>query len=100
MHFSHLTGSLGGGGVREGEASRVWRWCWVTFIPERPIILNNSRIRSYCACNRCGWGLSGYFFSLSYLFSFFFSMRDGSILTENLFPKAVTLNNNQSSLDL
>ena len=25
-----------------------------------PANLDNSRTRAYCACNRCGWGLSGH----------------------------------------
>ena len=29
----------------------------------RPAYLDNSRRRAYCACNRCGWGLFGRFFS-------------------------------------
>ena len=36
--------------------------------------LDDSRVRAYCACSRCGSGLFGHFFShLSFLFfSFFF----------------------------
>ena len=40
--------------------------------PGRPNFFNDSRARgprAYCACNRCGWGLFGHFFSLVYLFS-------------------------------
>ena len=38
-------------------------------VPGRPTYLDNSRARAYCACNRCGWGLFGHFFSqLSLLF--------------------------------
>ena len=29
----------------------------------RPTRLDDSRARAYCACNRCGWGLLGHFFS-------------------------------------
>ena len=40
-------------------------------VPGRPTSLNKRRPRAYCACNRCGWGLFGHFFShLSFLFSF------------------------------
>ena len=36
--------------------------------------------RAYCACSRCGPGLFGHFFSrLSFLFSFFLSLGNGSI---------------------
>ena len=46
----------------------------------RPTNLDLSRARAYCACNRCGWGLFGYFFSrLSSLFSFSLSLGDGPI---------------------
>ena len=47
-------------------------------VPGRPTILDNSRARAYCACNRCGWGLFGIFFSrLSFLPSFSLSLGDG-----------------------
>ena len=40
-------------------------------VPGRPTYLDYSRARAYCACNRCGWGLFGHFFSqLSLLISF------------------------------
>ena len=40
-------------------------------VPGRPTSLDDSRASVYCACNRCGWGLFGHFFShLS--FSLFF----------------------------
>ena len=40
-------------------------------VPRRPINLDKSRARAYCACSRCGWGLCGHFFSrLSFFFSF------------------------------
>ena len=40
-------------------------------VPGHPTNLDNSRVRAYCACSRCGWGLFGHFFShLS--FSLFF----------------------------
>ena len=49
-------------------------------VPGRPINLDNSRARAYCACSRCGWGLFGHFFShLSLLFSFSLSLGDGPI---------------------
>ena len=35
-----------------------------------PTYLDYSRARAYCACNGCGWGLFGHFFSLNYHFSF------------------------------
>ena len=39
-------------------------------VPRRPTYLDNSRARAYCACNRCGWGLFGHFYSrLSFLSS-------------------------------
>ena len=49
-------------------------------VPGRPINLDNSRARAYCACSGCGWGLFGHFFSrLSFLFSFSLSLGDGPI---------------------
>ena len=40
-------------------------------VPGRPINLDDSRARAYCACSRCGWGLLGQFYSqLSCLSSF------------------------------
>ena len=49
-------------------------------VPGRPSYLNYSRARAFCACNRCGWGLFGHFFSqLSLLFSFSLSLGDGPI---------------------
>ena len=49
-------------------------------IPGRPTSLDKSRARAYCACNRCGWGLFGHFYSrLSFLFSFSLSLGDGPI---------------------
>ena len=42
--------------------------------------LDDSRARAYRACNRCGLGLLGQFYSpLSFLFSFSLSLGDGSI---------------------
>ena len=39
-------------------------------VPGHPTNLDNSRVRAYCACSRCGWGLFDHFFSLlSFLFS-------------------------------
>ena len=44
----------------------------------RPTTLDDSKARTYCACNRCGWGLFGQFFSgLSFLFSFSLSLGEG-----------------------
>ena len=38
-------------------------------VPERPTNLDESRARAYYACNGCGWGLFGHFYSrLSFLF--------------------------------
>ena len=34
-------------------------------VPGHPTNLDDSRARAYCACSRCGWGLSG-IFSLIY----------------------------------
>ena len=42
-------------------------------VPRRPTNLDNSRARAYWVCSRCGRGLLD-FFSLVYLFSFFFSL--------------------------
>ena len=40
-------------------------------VPGRPTTLDNSRARAYCACSRCGRGLSGhFFFRVSFLSSF------------------------------
>ena len=56
----------------------------------RPTNLGYCRGRAYCTCSRCGWGLSGHFFSrLSFLSSFSLSMGDGPIQTETLFQRAV-----------
>ena len=49
-------------------------------VPGRPTSSDDSRAGAHCACNRCGWGLFGYFFShLSSLFSFSLSLGDGPI---------------------
>ena len=48
-------------------------------VPGRPTYLDKSRARAYCACSRCGWGLFGHFFCLSFLFSFSLSLGDGPI---------------------
>ena len=46
----------------------------------RPINLDYSRARAYCAYSRCGWGLFGHFFShLSFLSSLPLSLGDGLI---------------------
>ena len=38
-------------------------------VPGRPTYLDCSRVRAYCACSRCEWGLFGHFFSRqSFLF--------------------------------
>ena len=62
-------------------------------VPGRPTNLDNRRTRAYCAGNRCGWGLFGYFFSrLSFLTSFSFSLGDGPIETEILSQRVVKPN--------
>ena len=44
-------------------------------VPGRPTNLDYSRVRAYYACNRCGCGLFGHFFSrLSFLFSYSLSL--------------------------
>ena len=49
-------------------------------VPGRSTYLDKSRAGTYCACNRCGSGLFGHFFShLSFLFSFSLSLEDGPI---------------------
>ena len=49
-------------------------------VPGRPTSLDDSRVRAYCACSRCGRGLFGHFLShLSFLFSFSLSLGDGPI---------------------
>ena len=40
-------------------------------VPGRPTSLDDSRVRAYCACSRCGWGFVWTFF-LSSVFSLFF----------------------------
>ena len=43
----------------------------------RPSNLDNSRASAYSTCNRCGWGLFGYFFSrLAFLSSFSLFLGD------------------------
>ena len=46
-------------------------------MPGRSTNFDNGRVRAYCACSRCGWGLFGYvFFSrLSFLFSLSLSLE-------------------------
>ena len=49
-------------------------------VPGRLTYWDCSRARAYCSYSRCGRGLFGHFFSrLSFLFSFFLSLRDGPI---------------------
>ena len=49
-------------------------------VPGRPIYLDYSRARAYCACSRCGWEVVWTFFlSLSFLSSFSLSLGDGPI---------------------
>ena len=63
----------------------------------RPTNLDESRVRAYCACSRCGWGLFGHFYSpLSFLFSFSLSLWETAryslkyCLEEPLNPKQPT----------
>ena len=37
-------------------------------VPGRPTSLDKSRARAYCTCSRCGWGLSGHFYSLTLIY--------------------------------
>ena len=49
-------------------------------VPGASYSLDDSRARANCACNRCGWGLFGHFYSLlSFLSSFSLSLGDGPI---------------------
>ena len=49
-------------------------------VPGRPTNLDYSGAKAYCACNRCGRGLFGHFFSLIYhFFSFSLSLGDDPI---------------------
>ena len=49
-------------------------------VPGRSTSLDDCRARAYCACSKCGWRLFEHFFPhLSFLFSFFLSLRDGPI---------------------
>ena len=65
-------------------------------VPGRPTNLDYSKTRAYCACNRCGWGLFGPFYSrLSLLFFFSLSLEDGPnrlkfYLKGPLYPKQPT----------
>ena len=46
----------------------------------RPTNLDNSRAMAYCACSRCGWGLSRHFVSrLLFLSSFSLSGKWSNI---------------------
>ena len=40
-------------------------------VPVHPTNLDLNRVRAYCACSRCGWGMFGHFF-LSSVNSLFF----------------------------
>ena len=59
---------------------RVGRLCWVEQGPVVlatggcPTNLDNGRARAYYGCSRCESGLFGYLFSLTYHFSFSFSL--------------------------
>ena len=65
-------------------------------VPGRPTNFDCSRARAYYACNRCGWGFFGHFFSrLSFLLSFSLSLGDGPIKTEILSQRAVKPKTNQ-----
>ena len=49
-------------------------------VPGRPTHLGYSRARTYCICNRCGWGWVGHFLSrLLFLSPFSPSLGDGPI---------------------
>ena len=48
-------------------------------VPGRPISLDYSRARAYCACSRCGGCLDIFFSHLSLLFSVSLSLGDGLI---------------------
>ena len=49
-------------------------------VPRHPTNFDYGRARAYCAYRRCGWELSGHFYSrLSFLFSFSLSLGDGPI---------------------
>ena len=48
-------------------------------VPGRPTNLDYSRARAYCACSRCGWGLSGHFFSRLSFLSSFSLLGDGQV---------------------
>ena len=49
-------------------------------VPGRPTNLDKRRVRAYCACSMCGWGLYGHCFSrLSFLSSYSLSLGDGPI---------------------
>ena len=43
-------------------------------MPERSAYLENGRVRAYCACSRCVWGLFGYIFLSSFISLFFFPL--------------------------
>ena len=59
---------------RERKSSREWGGVMVLgklSMPRRPVNLDNSRARAYCACSMCGCGCLDIFFSrLSFLSSF------------------------------
>ena len=61
-------------------------------VPGRPTNLDDSRVRAYCACSRCGGGLVGHFYSpQSFHFSFSLFLGDGLIKTEILSQRTVKL---------
>ena len=56
-------------------------------VPGRPTSLDDSRVRAYCACSRCGRGLFGHFLShLSFLFSFSLSTTNQPMSYRNFVP--------------
>ena len=80
--FKYLLGTLGWSGGRKVLGKLP--------VPGRPTFGDSGRARVYCACNRCGWGLFGHFFShLSLLLSFSLSLGDSRIKTEILSQRAV-----------
>ena len=68
---------------KDNDPTILLRLSIYAFMPkfaEASYNLDYSRVRAYCACSRCGWGLFGHFFShLSFLSSFSFSLGDGPI---------------------
>ena len=66
-------------------------------VPGRPINLDYSRARAYCACSRCGWGCLNIFSLIYHFSSFSLPLGDGPIETEKVKPK--TTNQQRSHRD-